>query len=135
MQVDAAANTNSLVIKGTVASEGYGTTSDYNSNSTSYTVGSATATTKYIPIKVGSISTTAVPVPSTIKPQFNFNKNSGVITATYDTSVFLDTIVESSGWISSGTNTYVTISGSNTLFLDLTSVTTTSAIISNNNFI
>lgn len=53
VQIDAAASTNTVTIKGKVSADGYGTTTQYIAANTTYTVGAAKATTRYIPIKVG----------------------------------------------------------------------------------
>lgn len=58
VRIDAAAATNSVVIKGKVTSEGYGTTSYYTAADTTYTVGAAAATTRYVPITVSTLPTT-----------------------------------------------------------------------------
>ena len=123
VRVDAAANTNSLVIKGAVTSEGYGTTSYYNSNSTTYTVGSAKATTKYIPIKTGSVTMSTV--NDTANPDITFDESTGVISADYSKTVSATATV-TEGWISSGTNNNITISGNSTLSLGLATFSNTS---------
>ena len=64
VQIDAAANTNALKIKGKVTSAGYGTTSSFTTSTDSYTVGAAQATTKYIPIKTGTITNNVDSLPS-----------------------------------------------------------------------
>lgn len=55
VQIDAAANTNVLKIKGKVKTAGYGTITNFDTDINDYTVGAAKATTTYIPI------TTATP--------------------------------------------------------------------------
>lgn len=54
VQIDAAAATNTLKVKPTVATAGYGDTTNYGFTEYSASVGAAKATTAYVPIKSGS---------------------------------------------------------------------------------
>lgn len=54
IQIDAAAATNTLKIKPTVATAGYGDTTNYDFTEYSASVGAAKATTAYVPVKDGS---------------------------------------------------------------------------------
>lgn len=54
VQIDAAAATNTLKVKPTVATAGYGDTTNYDFTEYSASVGAAKATTRYIPITEGS---------------------------------------------------------------------------------
>lgn len=110
VQIDAAAATNTLKIKPTVSTAGYGDTSHYGYTEYSGTVGAAKATTRYIPITKGTATANSVTVTVTGgTPTLNNTTNkydialsgSGSTTAT----------VSKAGWIESIGSSTATASG------------------------
>ena len=105
VQVDAAANAQTITVQGVVSAAGYGTTADYNSDTaTTITAGSAAATTKYIPITEASTFTTSIgTVGSSNLTVGAISNNAYPITT--DLSITSTLTAGTPGWFSSGSGT------------------------------
>lgn len=107
VQIDAAAATNTLKVKPTVSTAGYGDTTNYGYTEYSATVGAAKATTAYVPIKsaAGAAtggSATAITQGLTLGAKTTTKPTSGkYITVTGSGNYNIST----AGWITSGTKT------------------------------
>ena len=107
VQVDAAAQSATLYTKGKVDTEGYGTTSYYGTSThTSHDVGSQAAATKYIPIKVATITATSTTATLGDPAYQSSGTNAGKFTITASGTINAPTISQE-GYISSvvGSNT------------------------------
>lgn len=135
VQIDAAANTNSVVIKGKVTAAGYGTTSYYTAADTAYTVGAAKATTRYIPIKTGTATTGSASVTKITTDGSNAGTNISAVVGTATTTepssgyyiAFTgsgSSAVTTAGWFDVGTLTTTT---SSTTYFPVTTATCTVA--------
>lgn len=108
VQIDAAAATNTLKIKPTVATAGYGDTTNYGYTEYSASVGAAKAATSYVPIKTSSIASvscdagTATITSATIGAK---SGNSYPITGSASVNGTMTAKVDTAGWISAGSKT------------------------------
>lgn len=76
VRVDADAATNTLTITGKVTGEGYGTVEHYNADTaTSQSVGSNAATSTYVPIKAGTVTSGTASITSTTVAYNSSNAN------------------------------------------------------------
>ena len=118
IRVDAAAKTSTLTINGEVTSEGYGTTSHYNTaTAVSQEVGSNAATAAYAPIKSGSY-TYGSTGGSLTDSDVSYNGTSGKYTATDSHTVSMTQTT--AGYIdkTNGIGTLTASAGSTTVTLN-----------------
>ena len=112
VQVDADAASNNLTITGKVTGEGYGTTAHYNADTATTTaVGSNAATTAYVPIKAGTITSGSASITST---SIAYNSTSGKFDITGSANVSAPTI-GTEGYVSSSVGTKNANNGGATL--------------------
>ena len=126
VQVDVVAATKTITATPKVSSDGYGTTSYYSSSNTSTIGGHNKATTAYVPITVGAVTTsTAAKTLNPTAPTFTYSGN--VITAKTSNSgnVSVSPSVTTAGWVTSSnvTAANVPISGSNSNTYTITALT------------
>ena len=97
VQIDAAAVTTTLTSTGKVSAEGYGTTEHYlTDTATSTTIGTNAATSAYIPIKVGSVTSGSATISTAT---YTYNSTSGKFDVAGSANVSVPTYTE--GYISS----------------------------------
>jgi len=112
VRVDADAVTNTLTITGKVSDEGYGTMEHYNTDTaTSQSVGSNAATSTYVPIKTGTITSGTASITSTTIAYNSTNSNFD-ITGSADVSA---PTINTEGYVSSSIGTKSTNTGGATL--------------------
>lgn len=108
VQIDSAAATNTLSIKPTVSTAGYGDTSNYDATNYSATVGAAAGTTKYIPIKTSSISSVSCSAGTATISSVTVGTKSGStypVTGTGSVTGTVTGTVGTSGWVAAGSKT------------------------------
>ena len=108
VQIDSAAATNTLSIKPTVSSAGYGDTSNYTATNYSATVGAAAGATKYIPIATSSISSVSCSAGTATISSVTVGTKSGStypITGTGSATGTVTGTVGTSGWVTAGSKT------------------------------
>lgn len=125
VQIDAAANTNTVTIKGKVSTAGYGNTTNYTAAATAYTVGSAVATTKYIPIKTTNLSFTGGALNNKAATATFVNANNKVISTASTDSYNNGLSVQAKGTAGRAAVTYTNSAG----WLDAHSSTSASGAI------